>query len=47
MATPKYQETKILSRIFDVAESWTLKVARENGAYQSLEKALKEIAGDG
>ncbi len=43
MATPKYPETKILSRIFDVPESWTLKVAREHGAYQSLEKALKEM----
>jgi NADH-quinone oxidoreductase subunit F len=33
-------ETKVLSRNFGVADSWTLKVARERGAYRALEKAL-------
>ena len=46
MANAKYPETKILSRNFDVPESWTLKVARERGAYRMLEKALKEMTPD-
>jgi NADH-quinone oxidoreductase subunit F len=39
----RYPETKILSRNFDVPDAWTLKVARERGAYEGLEKALKEL----
>ncbi len=42
----KYPETKILSRNFGVENSWTLDVARERGAYKSLEKALEEMTPD-
>ncbi|MDA1194046.1 MAG: NADH-quinone oxidoreductase subunit NuoF [Planctomycetota bacterium] len=35
-----YPETQILSRNFGVEDSWTLAVAREQGAYTMLEKAL-------
>jgi NADH-quinone oxidoreductase subunit F len=42
----RFPETKVLSRNFDVPESWTLKVARERGAYRMLEKALKEMTPD-
>ncbi len=41
-----YPETKILSRNFDVADAHTLKVARERGAYKSLEKALNDMTPD-
>lgn len=44
MAKATYPETKILSRNFDVRDSWTFAVARERGAYSSLEKALGEMA---
>ncbi|MCC7138586.1 MAG: NADH-quinone oxidoreductase subunit NuoF [Planctomycetes bacterium] len=36
-----YPQTKVLSRSFDVKDGHTLAVARERGAYQALEKALK------
>jgi NADH-quinone oxidoreductase subunit F len=39
----RYPETKVLSRNFDVADAWTLDVARPRGAYASLEKALREM----
>ena len=39
-------EMKVLSRNFGVPESWTLKVAREHGGYQALEKALKQLTPD-
>ncbi len=38
-----YPETKILSRNFDVENAFTLAVAREHGAYASLEKALRGL----
>jgi NADH-quinone oxidoreductase subunit F len=41
--TTLYPETKVLSRNFGVKDSWTFAVARKRGAYQSLEKALKEM----
>jgi len=43
MAGKRYPETKILSKNFGLPDSWTLRVAREQGAYASLEKALKEM----
>jgi NADH-quinone oxidoreductase subunit F len=43
MTAKQYPETKILSKNFDVPNSWTLAVARERGAYASLEKALREM----
>lgn len=39
----RYPETRILSKNFGVADSWTLEVAREHGAYKMLEKALNEM----
>lgn len=42
----RYPETKILSANFGVEDSWTLAVAQRNGAYKSLEKALKEMTPD-
>ncbi|MHC5012245.1 MAG: NADH-quinone oxidoreductase subunit NuoF, partial [Planctomycetota bacterium] len=42
----RYPETRILSRNFGLDDSWTLKVAREQGAYRSLEKALREMTPD-
>ena len=40
-AAALYPQTKILSRNFDVKDAHTLDVARRNGAYRVLEKALK------
>jgi NADH-quinone oxidoreductase subunit F len=45
-ADGRYPETKILSANFGVPDSWTLEVARRNGAYQSLDKALREMTPD-
>ena len=39
----RYPETKVLSKRFELENSWTLDVARGAGAYQSLEKALKTM----
>ena len=39
----RYPETKILSRNFATKDSWTLPVARDAGAYKSLEKALETM----
>ncbi len=45
--TPKrFPETRILSRNFGVADSWTFDIARERGAYRSLEKALSSMTPD-
>ena len=44
MATPAlYPQTKILSKNFEVANAHTLAVARQHGAYASLEKALTSM----
>ncbi len=39
----RYPETKVLSRNFDVKDSWTFEVARARGVYGSLEKALTSM----
>jgi NADH-quinone oxidoreductase subunit F len=39
----KTPETRVLSRNFDVKDAHTLAVARERGAYRSLEKALSSM----
>jgi NADH-quinone oxidoreductase subunit F len=42
----RFPETRILSRNFDVDRAWTLGVARERGAYASLEKAVTTMTPD-
>ena len=38
-----YPQTKILSRNFDVPNAHTLKVARDRGAYKTLEKVIRTM----
>ena len=46
MSKSRYPEMKVLSKNFDQDLSWTLKVAKEHGAYKSLEKAMTEMTPD-
>ena len=41
-STKRYPETKVLSKNFDLDNSWTLDVVRETGAYTSLEKGAQD-----
>jgi NADH-quinone oxidoreductase subunit F len=43
-AGSRYPETKVLSKNFGLKDSWTLAVAKKNGAYKSLEKVLKDMS---
>jgi NADH-quinone oxidoreductase subunit F len=42
-AARRTPETQVLSRNFGVKDAWTLRVARERGAYAALEKALTSM----